>query len=183
MKALKKEKLTQKRLHEVLDYDPSTGICIWKINKGFRYIKGKTAGWDDNGYRRIEIDGRVYRAHRLAFMWMDGYFPENDVDHIDRNKANNKWDNLREASRSCNVINSKISIRNTSGITGITFSNQASKWQAYISIPKKLLHLGFFKKKNNAVMARWEAEIKYNYPACNTTSSAYLYLKERGLTC
>lgn len=91
-----KNKLTQKRLKKLLYYNPDTGIFTWKINSR-RSLKDAPAGnLHPSGYIRIGIDSKEYRAHRLAFLYMEGYIPENDVDHINRVRDDNRWKNLRE---------------------------------------------------------------------------------------
>ena len=176
-----KTKLTQERLKEVLDYDPSTGVFTWRLGRR-RVKRGSTAGClKTDGYIQIMIDGKKFLASRLAFLWMEGYFPENDVDHLDRNPANNRWNNLREASRSCNIRNCGKREDNTSGVTGVCWYKAKSKWRSQIRLYGKGIHLGYFKTLFDAAQARWDAEVKYGFPNCNTTSSAYVYLKENGL--
>lgn len=177
-----KEKLTQDRLKELLDYDPDTGVFINKIDRGTKIKAGSLAGWIDKttGYRRINIKDKQYYAHRLAFLWMDGYLPENNIDHKDRNRLNNKWSNIREASQSCNLRNSNISKNNKSGITGVHWGSRENRWIVQICIPKNI-YVGSFDNLLDSAKARWEAEVKYNFPNCNTTSSAYVYLKENGV--
>lgn len=173
-------KLTQERLKELLDYNPETGLFTNKIDRGRRAKKGNVAGifHVSTGYWHIKINNKSYKAHRLAFLWMEGYFPENCVDHIDRDRSNNKWNNLREVSISCNNKNCNIYKTNTSGITGVHFYKKYKKWLAYIVFNSKTKNLGYFDELIDAAKARWEAEVKYKYPDCSTTSSAYNYLKE-----
>ena len=110
--------LTQSRLKELLHYNPNTGIFTW-LKKRRYWIVGRKAGHlNVFGYISIRVDGKLYQAHRLAILYTDGYFPETGVDHIDRNKQNNKRANLREAGKQCNARNSGVCNRNTSGITG-----------------------------------------------------------------
>lgn len=176
-------KITQKELKEYLHYNPATGIFKWK-NSTCKKIKIEdVAGTKkvDDGYIRISINNKLYSAHRLAFLYMDSYIPEYDVDHIDQNKSNNKWENLRHVSRSCNRINSGLDKNNTSGIKGVYFHKKVNKWASCITINKKTHHLGTFKYFTKAVYHRWKAECKYGWPNCNSTSSAYLYLKNHKL--
>ena len=175
-----KQKLTQERLKELLDYDPETGVFIWKINRKYTAKKGSVAGCLKNNYWHISVNGNRYLAHRLAFLWMEGYLPENQVDHIDRNKINNRWSNLREVSQTCNMRNRAVLKNNKYKITGISFHKKLNKIRADIRISRKLIYLGIFDNLLDAVKARWEAEVKYNFPNCNTTSSSYMYLKEHG---
>ncbi len=173
--------ITKEELKRILNYSPETGIFVWKI-KPASYIKiGDIAGHKDTrGYIAIMINGKSYKAHRLAFLYMEGYFPEHDVDHIDRNPSNNTWNNLRHVSRQCNNRNCKIQKNNTSGVTGVRPRYKNNTWIVQIVISEKNIHLGSFKNFIDAVKARWQAEIKYGYPNCNTTSAAYQYLKEHG---
>ena len=174
--------LSQDRLKEILDYDKETGIFTWLLSKG-RAKSGDVAGTHQkSGYIQIQIDGINYKAHRLAFLFVVGFLPENYVDHYDRCPSNNIWSNLREVSQQCNLRNSKVSCNNTSGVTGVSWNKACGKWQAYIVIDNKLKHQGYFKNLDDAARARWEAEIKYGFPNCNSTSSAYNYLIENNLT-
>jgi len=172
---LKTKKLTQKRLKELIYYNPETGVFTWKVSKGTA-IKGSIAGSIDNGYRRILIDYNPYREHRLAFLYMEGYFPENEIDHINRRRHDNRWLNLRQVSRQCNARNCNIAINNKSGVTGVYWYKNREKWCAGIRIDGKQITLGYFLNKTEAVRARWESEKKYNFPNCNSTSSAFQYL-------
>jgi hypothetical protein len=178
----KENALTQERLKEVLHYDPDTGIFTWLISPVGTVPAGSIAGCRyTEGYIHITIDRVVYRSHRLAFLYMEGYFPEYLVDHIDRNPSNNAWTNLREVSNRCNCRNRKVTITNKSGVTGVFWYAARNKWLATIKTIKKNTFLGYFTLKTDAVKARWEAEVKYGFPDCNTYSSAYLYLKEQGV--
>jgi hypothetical protein len=174
-------KLTQKRLKEVLHYNPDTGIFTWILSNSNRIHKGDKAGCNSNGYISIGVDGSRYRAHVLAWLYMEGYFPENDIDHINRIKSDNKWKNLRHVSRSCNLRNNDIRSNNTSGLTGIRLNCNKSKWIVEITINNKNIYLGRYINKVDAVMRRWHAEIYYQYDNCNSTSTAYLYLKRKGI--
>jgi hypothetical protein len=178
------KKLTQKRLKELLHYDPETGLFYWKKKRSWRTSIGDIAGYKDpRGYMRIRVDHKLYAAHRLAFLYIEGHFPKKEVDHIDRNPSNNKWENLRDVSHSCNIQNRKTQSNNSIGIMGVGYFQGLiyGDWGAHIKTSGKRIFLGYFATKSEAVKARWDAEVKYNYPNCNTTSTAYEYLKERGL--
>ena len=184
--AIKKPKteyqtLTQELLRKYLHYDPDTGIFTW-INKPAKRIEvGSVAGaLRPNGYYQIRLFHKIYRSHRLAWFYMEGYFPENDIDHIDRNPANNKWNNLREVSKACNSRNSKVPVNNKTGIKGVSKQKRCKKWRAQISVNNTPIQLGHFADKIDAAKARWEAEKEYGYPRCNTTSTAYLYIQKHG---
>lgn len=175
-------KLTQETLRKILHYNPNTGDFTWLVHRGSNVTKGYIAGTTmPNGYKKLQIDKVPYLLHRLAFLYMEGYIPEHCVDHIDNNPANNKWDNLREATKSCNAINSKVSKSNTSGVVGVTFDVARNKWKVMLKINKKRSYQARFNTFNEAVIARWKAEVEYKFPNCKTNSSAFLYLKTNNL--
>ena len=115
------QEITQQELKRVLHYDPETGIFKWIVNAGAkgRGRAGDVAGTNDQGYIKIIIAGKKYRAHRLAFLYMNGNFPKNAVDHIDGNRGNNKWTNLREATVTDNNRNMRLYRRNVTGLHGV----------------------------------------------------------------
>jgi hypothetical protein len=175
----KSKKLTQKRLKELLHYNPETGIFIWKINRQGNKVKGNEAGWiDKDGYKIIRIDYKNYRTHRLAWFYKKGYFPENEIDHINRIKTDNRWKNLREISRQCNSRNSGNYITNTSGIKGVYWDTNHDKWIAQLWLNNKLKRLGGYKNFDNAVCARLAAEQCLNWGGCDNNSPAYNYVQK-----
>lgn len=169
-------KITQARLREALDYNVGTGIFVWKSSRRGCRVGERAGTVTINGYRYIQLDGRKYRSARLGFMYVEGYFPENDVDHINRVKDDDRWVNLRHVSRQCNMRNSGRRINNTSGITGVHWNNRNNKWHARIMINYKHKHLGLFRSFKEAVKARWEAEVANNWAGCNDSSDAFGYL-------
>jgi len=175
--ACKNNKVTQKYLKELFIYNPDTGIFTRIVDKGNEKI-GSMAGYKNaNGYVYISIDGKRYNASRLAFLYMEGYFPEHEVDHKNRIRNDNRWVNIRHVTKMCNSRNKSISKRNKSTITGVSWSENRGKWISSIKASKKGQFLGHFDNLKDAVQARWEAEVKYNFPNCNTTSTAYQYLQ------
>lgn len=175
------EKLTQKRLKELLFYNHKVGRFIRKTSVGGINV-GAVAGFKMKaGYRAIDVDCKRYLEHRLVWLYIEGYLPENEIDHIDRNKENNRFKNLRIVSRQCNARNSDISSLNTSGVKGVSFYKNTGMWCARIMVNYKRKSLGHYLKKDDAVKARWEAEKKYNFPNCCTSSTAYEYLKKKNL--
>lgn len=175
----RRKKLTQEELKRVLNYDPDTGIFTWKIKPNGRVKAGSIAGTNDkDGYLIIKINRRAYKAHRLAWLYMEGYFPEKLVDHKNRINNYNVWSNLRNVSHSCNSRNCKVLKNNKSGVTGVCWYKKMGKWHSQINTNGKVRHLGYYSDKTEAAKARWEAEKKYGFPNCNTTSSAYQYLQE-----
>jgi HNH endonuclease/AP2 domain len=122
------------RLKELLEYNHETGEFVRKVRRGRMGLVGSVAGTVNNkGYVIIEIDGRPYTAHRLAWMYMTGEDAPKDIDHIDRRKNNNAWSNLRLATNAENHHNRFEPQRNnTSGYLGVTFHKASSKWMAII---------------------------------------------------
>jgi hypothetical protein len=137
--------LTQERLKELLHYDPDTGIFTNLTQRANCVKKGAVAGWNDNGYVRIEILGKNYRAHRLGWLYMYGAFPKKDVDHINGDRSDNRIANLREATDLQNGQNRHAPGKNnTSGYLGVSWSKRENKFIAQIRVNRKGRQLGFF---------------------------------------
>src|SRR5574341_403988 len=154
--------LTQQRLKEVLRYTPRTGEMVWRVTLSNRATAGTAVrGRSLNGYSRVKIDGRLYYAHRLAWLYVVGEWPPVKVDHKNRDRADNRWRNLRLANNSQNSQNTTMRSDNTSGHKGVTWSKRFSCWLAQIQIDGRGKHLGVFEKLKDAVSARREAEKKY----------------------
>ncbi len=154
--------ITQERLKELLHYDPDTGVFLW-IKKNSRKISiGKVAGHiDKQGYWVIGIDKKQFFAHRLAWLYVFGEFPNGLIDHMNRNKTDNRIHNLRVATNSENGQNHKIQKNNTSGITGVFWCKKAKKWRARVKINKKYKNLGSFHTMEEAKEARKVAEKEF----------------------
>lgn len=146
-----KTSLTQARLKELVHYDPVTGVFTRIVGQ---WAGRRTGSPNVDGYLQVFIDGYNYYAHRLAFLWMEGRWPGGDVDHIDQNKSNNKWVNLREVSRSQNMHNTTVTRSNVSGVKGVSWHTAASKWRARITVDGDDIHLGLFNTIEEAVSAR-----------------------------
>ena len=169
-------KMTQPMVRELFRYDKDKGELFWLTRLNNRCRLDKPAGYLSNGYRVIIAYRGRYLAHRLTWLYHYGYFPENFLDHIDRNPSNNHIENLREVSQSCNIKNTGNSTRNKSGVKGICWSKASKKWRVNISINQKQTHLGLFVNFIDAVKARYEKEGELNWENCDATSPAKLYL-------
>lgn len=151
--------LSQSRLKEVLHYDPDTGVFTWLVKLGGRHNIGTIANSvDGKGYIRIQIDGRRYRAHRLAWFYVYGNWPKNNIDHRDRNRKNNRINNLRDRTQAENMRNTGMRPDNTSGYKGVTWDKVNQKWKAQMQVDGRMKFLGRFSKIKDAVSARNAAE-------------------------
>jgi len=145
-----------------LSYDPETGVLTWKRKPNRRIVVGSVAGRIDSwGYVSIKVDGKLHKAHRIAFLIMEGEFPKDQVDHINGDWADNRWRNLRKASRAENMQNiAGPTARNTSGFLGVTRDRRRSGWIAQIVVNKRRHHLGSFKTPEDAHQAYLDAKSK-----------------------
>lgn len=156
--------ITQKEVKELFNYDPNTGEIKWKVNRGHKIKAGDIAGSiSKNGYRNIMIDGINFKAHRLAWLYVYGKLPEESLDHINRDKLDNRITNLRVAGKIINSRNTDLRSDNSSGITGVTFDKSRDKWIAQIIIRGKNIHLGRFSNIKQAAQARLIAENHYGW--------------------
>jgi len=151
-----------KRVRELLSYCPETGVFKWKVTLSNRAKAGSQAGAPNNkGYIEIKIDGTRYKAHRLAWFYVYEQDPgEQEIDHQDLNKGNNRIGNLRLATRKQNNENIPTPKNNTSGVRGVSYQKRDKVWTAYIYHNKKRLHLGSFNDIELAVLARRNAEVQ-----------------------
>ena len=175
-----RKNITQEELHNVLIYNKLTGHFYWLYDNKRNGIKASTKAGTINsdGYIMITIDCKLYYAHRLAWLYTYGYFPEHQIDHINKIKHDNKIENLRESNHSCNARNTKTYITNTSGVKGVVFDKRNQKWKAQIVVNYKAISLGRFVDFDEAVCLRLAAEQCLNWHTCDTDSSAYRYVKE-----
>jgi len=148
------------------------------LGKSIVVIIKSIPGCLSKGYVSIRINGILYLAHRLAWFWVYGYMPENDLDHIKRVRNDNRIRRLREISKSCNSQNIGTLKNNTSGVKGVNLDKNTNKWGAKIESNNKKYHLGAYKDFDEAVCARLAGEQCLNWGVCDSASPAYLYVKE-----
>ena len=162
--ALQKERdnLSIEQLRELLSYDPETGIFHWAKKNGKIYRYGKIAGTKNSqGYCQIMIDLIIYRAHRIAWAYVTGEWPQHEIDHINGDRLDNRFVNLRKATRWQNAVNQGQRKNNTSGYKGVTWHSQAKKWAARIMVNRKSIRLGLFDDPKEAYAAYCTAAIFY----------------------
>jgi hypothetical protein len=151
------------KLRDIFDYDPTTGNLVWKVRNSKRVKIGDIAGCKStDGRILIGLNGRLYKAHRIIWALVTGEWPKNFIDHKNSNPSDNKWENLREATKSQNMMNVGKIKSNTSGIRGVGWSKASQKWRAYIRANHQDIHLGVFENLEDAQKARIEAEKQYH---------------------
>ena len=158
-------KLTVARLKEVLDYNPKTGVFTWKVSRG-RMRAGSVAGsLNGKGYWRVNLFGRKYLAHRLAWFYTKGRWPPHGMDHLDGKPRDNRIAKIRPATQAVNLKNQRRRSDNTSGVVGVCWDKEKLKWRTHIQVDGKSKHLGYFTNKEEAARARKKAEKKYGFHA------------------
>ncbi len=155
--------LTAERLREILSYDPETGIFRWAIKTGPKVIIGAVAGGDDgHGYVTISVEKRICRGHRLAWLYMHGVWPADQIDHINGDRSDNRIANLREATVAENLQNQRVRSTNKSGYPGVYWEPDRGKWRAQIRVKGRNIYLGLHADIVDAVAARTEAKARHH---------------------
>lgn len=155
--------LTKEKLESVLDYDAETGIFRWKKTKTNRVSVGQIAGGlHADSYWVIRIEGKSYRAHRLAWLFMTGKFPTIFIDHINGFRTDNRFVNLRECTVSENARNAGKHKDNKAGFVGVHWETSCDRWRARICVDGKKISLGVFTSATDAAKAYDLAAIKYH---------------------
>lgn len=172
----KHKNLTWRDIKELITYQPPTGKAYWNY-RDVRWFKSQhdCNAWnsrfagkeiqntDNQGYIRPTLLGVFVGLHRLIWFYQTGEWPEEDVDHINGNKVDNRWENLRSVTTQENCRNRRRPKNNTSGHMGVHWDKICHRWQARISIGDKRINLGYFISYEEAVAARKAAEIEYGY--------------------
>ncbi len=138
------EKLTLERLRECLSYDPDTGIFTWRIKNRRPAIRSVAGTISVYGYRIIEIDGAKHRASRLAWFYMTGEWPTKQVDHRNMVRDDDRFANLREATQTQNLRNTRMRRDNTAGYKGVHLNKRNNRWRAFINVEGRQRYLGSF---------------------------------------
>ena len=153
--------LTQEEVKSLLSYDAETGVFHWlKLPRNSHLTAGRIAGGkESNGGWRIKIDGKSYKAHRLAWLYTFGKFPSAYIDHINGNRLDNRLSNLREATNQQNQQNIKKATKSsTHGVLGASWNTQAKRWSSRIKFDAKRIHLGYFDSAEEAGAAYLKAK-------------------------
>lgn len=172
---------SQEVLRQLLDYDPETGVLRWKergsewFHAGHHSAETQAKQWNakyagteaftalsSDGYRKGSILDAIYRAHRVIWKMMTDEEPD-QIDHIDGDRQNNRWGNLRATDNAGNMKNAQLYATNTSGKVGVGWYKAKRKWRAQIVVGGKARHLGFHNTFEEAVAARKSAEREYGF--------------------
>jgi len=156
--------MTQKKVKHYLKYNKRSGLLTWRNPVAARLKVGDIAGSkQDNGYITVMVENKVYKAHRLIWLYVHGEFPEDYIDHINHVRDDNRFSNLRSVSRVENGMNQSLSSANKSGVIGVGWKKKNNKWYASITVEQKQIHLGLFVEFHEAVNARKNAEVLYGF--------------------
>jgi len=172
-------------------YNRETGKLYWSASRprsdfatsiGWKIFRKRNGGkelscLDNRGYIRFGITvlgerQRLYRAHRVIWLLEHGEWPE-EIDHINGIRHDNRLENLRNVSHKVNLKNMSMRKNNTSGVVGVHQEKRYGRWAAYISVDKRIRHLGNFKDKQDAIAARKAAETKYGFHNGHGKKSRY----------
>lgn len=166
-------------IRKLLRYDPEAGRLFWLPRTPDMFTAERNtpeqncAAWNtrragseaftastDRGVRHGQLMGRMFKAHRVAWVLMTGAWPDGEVDHIDCNPSNNRWSNLRAASRTENSLNKRVRGDSASGVKGVRWKTEKMKWQARIRLNGAEYHLGYFDRVDDAQKAYAAASAK-----------------------
>jgi len=162
---------TYEELHNKFIYDSASGLLISKKTNKLVGTLSK------EGYLQATVNNKNYLVHRIVYCMYHGHFPFCEIDHINRNKSDNRIDNLRDVSSSCNARNLG-NIKSTKyGVKGVNWIESDLRWKASIGVNYKLIHIGSFKFFINAVKARAYAEEIFNFHLYDDESPAVKYLQ------
>jgi hypothetical protein len=166
-------------LHECFEYQPMTGRLVWKHRPRHHFANEQSFSRFNNKYAgreagcahyqkgrastiHVRIGNHCYRAHRIIFGMMGHPIPEGMLgDHVNRNPLDNKWENLRLATRTQNNRNMSMKCTNTTGFTGVCRAKGIEKYRATITVDRRSIHLGTFSTPEEAAIARSAAVQKY----------------------
>tara|TARA_R110000822_G_scaffold5655_5_gene24253 strand:- start:1129 stop:1614 length:486 start_codon:yes stop_codon:yes gene_type:complete len=156
--------MNKEMVRELFEYRDDQ--LYWRSSGKGRSNISKPAGVvRPRGHREIEVKGKEYKAHRLIWLYVNGKFPDNHIDHIDGDPSNNRIENLRDVTRQENNKNKRKPRTNKSGHMGVCWHKASDKWRAHIKVDGVLKHLGLFNVLEDAVAARQAASVKHGFHA------------------
>lgn len=159
-----RDDLSREDVLGLLDYDRETGVFTWRRRENETFNKrfaGAPAGAVVASGVMVQIGGKKYAAHRLAWLIETGAWPAGEVDHKNVDNTDNRFDNLREASSSQNCANKKLSKASTSGLKGVSVCSSTGRWKAQICVNGEVLYLGLFETPEAANEAYAQAAARH----------------------
>jgi hypothetical protein len=156
-------------LRKRLRYEPETGKLFWLDYEGMpnnwraRWVGKEAFTAYSNGYLIGGMCGMMFLAHRVAYAIHHGEWPDDQIDHINGVRDDNRIGNLRVVTQQDNLRNANMKRNNTSGITGVVLSKPRGKWLARICVGYRRIHIGYFDTLEEAAAARKEASAKYGF--------------------
>lgn len=172
--------VTQAELIEHYDYDPAGGLILKKRHniKVSKINLGRRVGTSGScGYLKFIFKGKVLLCHAAIFLYHNGYLPENEIDHINRDRKDNRIENLREVHRVCNARNCSISKNSSTGVVGVCNDRTRGMFFVHIKVNYKQKRLGRFEDFTEAVSHRLAAEQCIGWSTCSSRSTAEEYMK------
>ena len=176
--------ITQEDVRYLFNYDKESGKLTRRIpacrgsNQHKSGMVGEEVGTQSLGYLHTSIGKKIYKVHRLIWLWVEGYLPENQIDHINRDSLDNRWCNLREVSQQCNVRNTGNFSHNKSGVKGVHL-RRSGGLGASIKMGGKSYNIGYHGDDFvEAVAYRLAAEQCLDWEGCDSSSPAYQYMQK-----
>jgi hypothetical protein len=155
--------LSHQLVSKLLSYDPETGVMHWLEDRGRLAKKGYVAGAkDDKGYIRLMLCGKKYRAHQLAFVLMGEQYPAY-VDHINGDRSDNRWSNLRVSDPLNNAKNMRKRKDGNTPFTGVGYMKSHNKWRVRLNHQGESVYIGIYGSLFEAISARESANRKYGF--------------------
>ena len=155
------DEATAQSLRDSLRYDPETGEIWWRFAGHGKDLSKPAGTLNDQGYLTLSFKGRTYRLHRLSYLLMGLPVPD-CIDHSNGVRSDNRWENLRPATKLQNNINTSLLCRNTSGFKGVYKQGEGNKWVSQIRFNGQKYHLGVFDSPEEAHEAYKKAADKYH---------------------
>lgn len=155
--------ITQHQAKRLFAYNPESGDLVNRVARGRAKAGDDATFSSSHGYRQVSLGNKKIYAHRLIWLYCHGELPADTIDHINRDRADNRLENLRSISHRENNLNKGVFSHNTSGRTGVSWCKQTSKWSASIKVNQKSKRLGRYVSFFDACCARASAEVFYGF--------------------
>ena len=154
--------IDQETVKKLFHYDAESGMLLWRNGNG-RNVKPwqQAKALNGNGYCSVKIEKKNHPVHRIIWLYVYGHFPEQDIDHKNRIRNDNRLCNLRAVSRTDNCQNISLPSHNKSGHIGVSWFKNHNCWTVYVKVNKKNKWLGYYKNLDDAIAARKAGEKQY----------------------